>query len=141
MVAEPVDGVDLKDRSTAELIKKLSGQLGTLVHEEIELAKAEMKPKAKAAGLGAGLLGGAGVIGLLGAGALVAAAIAGISVALPVWLSALIVGAALVVFAGLLALAGRASVSAATPPVPEVAMETSKEDVEWLKARTRSARQ
>lgn len=140
-MAEPIDGVDLRERSSADLIKQLTGQLTTLVREEIELAKAEMKPKAKAAGLGAGLLGGAGVVALLGAGALVAAAIAGISVALPVWLSALIVGAVLMILGGAVALAGKASLGAAAPPVPEQAMETSKEDVEWLKTRTRSARQ
>ena len=140
-MAEPVEDVDLRSRSTGDLIKQLSGQLSTLVHEEIELAKAEMKPKAKAAGLGAGLLGIAGVVGLLGGGALVAAAVAGIATVLSVWLAALIVGAALVVGAGLIALVGGASVKTAAPPVPEQAMTTTKEDVEWLKARTRSARQ
>ena len=54
----------LRDRPTGHLLKELSEQTTTLVHQEIELAKAELGEKGKTAGLGAGLFGGAGVFGL-----------------------------------------------------------------------------
>jgi Putative Actinobacterial Holin-X, holin superfamily III len=42
--------------------------------------------------------------------------------------------------AGILALIGRARVREATPPVPEQAGESVKEDVEWAKTRARAGR-
>jgi len=131
----------VEGKSTADLLRDLSNELTTLVHEEVALAKTELSEKTKRMGAGAGLFGGAAVLGLLGAGALVAAAIAGIATALSVWLSALIVGGVLLVIAGVLSLTGRSEVSRATPPIPEEAIQSSKEDVEWLKTQARSARQ
>jgi hypothetical protein len=42
--------------------------------------------------------------------------------------------------AGVLALAGKKKVERAGPPVPEQAIESSKEDVEWTKRRAQRAR-
>jgi hypothetical protein len=42
--------------------------------------------------------------------------------------------------AGVLALQGKTKVQEATPPVPEQAVETTKEDVEWVKTRAKAAR-
>ena len=69
--------------SVGELVAHLSEQTSTLVRQELALAKAEMTQKGKAAGLGVGLFGGAGVFVLYGVGALVAAAIMGLAVAVP----------------------------------------------------------
>lgn len=135
-------GTDRPDeRTTGELLKDLSQQLTTLVHEEVELAKSEMGTKASQAAKGAGALSGAAVLAVLGLGALVAAAVAGLHEVLAVWLSALIIGAALLAVAGLAALVGKSKVSQGTPPVPTEAAESTKEDVEWLKTHARSARQ
>jgi hypothetical protein len=56
------------------------------------------------------------------------------------WLAALIVGVVYAAIGGVLALAGRKQVERATPPVPEQAVDSTKEDVEWVKARAKSAR-
>jgi len=130
----------IEGKSTADLLKDLSNELTTLIHQEVALAKTELAEKTKKVGAGAGMFGGAAVIGLFGGGALVAAAIAGISTALSVWLSALIVGGALLLVAGLLAITGRNEVAQGTPPIPQEAIESSKEDVEWLKTQAKSAR-
>jgi len=50
----------------AEVIKNIQADVTTIVKGEIELAKAELMPQAKAAGIGAGLFGGAAVVGLSG---------------------------------------------------------------------------
>ena len=139
MATEQHAGDDLRDRSTAELVKQLAGQTSTLVRQEIDLAKAEVTQKGKEAGKGAGLFAGAAVIGLLAAGALTAFLIMLLDGALANWLSALIVGVVFAAIAGALALAGRNRIQRATPPVPEQTVETVKEDVEWAKTQRGSA--
>jgi uncharacterized membrane protein YqjE len=131
---------ELRDRSIPDLLKQLSQQTTTLVRQELELAKAEMAQKGKRAGLGAGMFGGAGAAALLGLGALSAAAIAALDAALPLWLSALIVAVIWLVVAGVLAMTGKTKVQQATPPVPEQAQRSVKEDVEWAKTQAKSAR-
>ena len=49
------------DRSIGELIAALSKDFSTLMRQEVELAKAEVRESATRAGAGAGLLTGAGV--------------------------------------------------------------------------------
>jgi uncharacterized membrane protein YqjE len=140
MAAGPETDHDLRDRSTGELVKQLAGQTSTLVRQEMDLAKAELAQKGQQLGKGAGLIGGAAVIGLLGAGALTAFLIMLLDGALANWLAALIVAVVFLAIAGILALQGKKKVQAAAPPVPEQTVETVKEDVEWAKTRTGSAK-
>jgi tetrahydromethanopterin S-methyltransferase subunit C len=128
------------DASLAELIKQLSEQSSRLARQEVELAKAELAVKGKQAGLGAGMFGGAGVFGFYGLGALTAAAILALSLAVSGWLAALIIAVLYGAIAGVLALQGKNKVQKATPPVPERATESVKEDVEFAKARAQEAR-
>jgi Flp pilus assembly protein TadB len=129
------------DPPLAELVKQLSEQTSRLARQEVELAKAELGAKGKQAGIGAGMFGGAGAFGFYAFGALVAAAVLGLATAISAWLAALIVAGVLATIAGLLALQGRRRVQRATPPVPEQAAESVKEDVEFAKARAQAARQ
>ena len=127
--------------SVAELVKQLSEQTSRLARQEVELAKAELAVKGKRAGIGAGMFGGAGVFALYAVGALTAAAILGLATAVKGWLAALIVGVVLAAIAGLLTLQGKTKVRQATPPTPEQATESVKEDVQWAKNRAQAARQ
>lgn len=130
-------GEDLRDRPLAELVKQLADQTSTLVRQELDLAKAEMSQKGRQAGVGAGLLGGAGVAGLLTLGTLTACLVLVLATAMNAWLAALIVGVVWATVAGVLALAGRARLTRAVPPVPEQTVETVKEDVQWAKTQAR----
>jgi MFS family permease len=132
---------DLRERPTTELLKQLSDQTTSLVRQEIELAKLEFREKGKKAGIGAGMFGGAGVFGLYAVGALTATIILALATFLPGWVAALIVTVVYGAIAGVLALRGKSKVKAAAPPVPEQAVETTKEDVRWVKTRARSARE
>jgi uncharacterized membrane protein YqjE len=123
----------------AELVKELSSQTSSLVRQEVELAKAELKTKGREAGMGAGLFTVAGVLGLLGAGALTACLIALLSEGMDTWVAALIVAAVYLAGAGVSALMGRDRVREAAPLVPEQAIETTKEDIEWAKNPRTSA--
>ena len=129
------------EASLAELIKQLSEQSSRLARQEVELAKAELAYKGKQAGMGAGMFGGAGVFGFYGLGALIAAAILVLATAMTAWLAALIIAVVLAAIAGVLALQGKAKVQQATPPVPEEAAESVKEDVQWAKTKAQQARQ
>jgi len=131
---------DLHDRSTAELLKQLSDQTTTLVRREIDLAKAELAQKGKTAGIGAGLFGGAGLLGVGAFAALTTCLIAALDTAMPLWLAALIVAVVYAAIAAVLALTGKGKVKEAGPPVPEQAIESTKEDVEWAKTRAQSGR-
>jgi hypothetical protein len=133
-------GNQLEDRPVPELLRQLSDQTTTLVRQEIELAKAEMAEKGRTAAPGLGMFGGAGVAGLCAAGALTAFLVLVLSLFLPEWAAALIVGAVLASATYLLARQGKERVSHAGKPVPEQTIETVKEDVEWAKTRASSAR-
>ena len=128
------------ERPVGELLRELSQQTSTLVHQELELAKLELAQKGKRAGIGAGMFGGAGLVGLYAVGALTAAIVLVLATAMASWLAALIVAVAYGLLAGGLALAGRSQVQQATPPVPEQATESVKEDVQWAKAKAKQAR-
>ena len=136
----PDDAGDLRERPIGELLKQLSEETTRLVHQELELAKAELTQKGKQAGLGAGLFGAAGAIGLLAAAALTACFILALDAVMPAWLAALIVAVVYAAAAAVLALRGRERVKQAIPPVPEQTIETVKEDVQWAKTQTRSAK-
>jgi MFS family permease len=124
----------------AELVRQLSEQTSRLARQEVELAKAELAVKGKRAGQGAGMFGGAGLLGLYALGALTAAIVLALATAVAGWLAALIVAVVYGAIAGVLALTGRRKVAAATPPVPEQATESVKEDVRWAKTRAQEAR-
>ena len=131
---------ELRDRPVGELLKQLSQETTTLVRQELDLAKAEMAEKGKQAGMGAGMLGGAGLAGLLALIALTLCLIFALDTAMRGWLAALVVAGLWALIAGVLALTGKNKVQEATPPVPEQTIETAKEDVEWAKSQKSSGR-
>jgi len=131
---------ELRERPLGEVAKDLTSDLSLLVRQEIELARAEMAQKGRIAAPGLGMLGGAGVVGLCAAGALTAFLVLVLATFLPDWVAAVIVGAALAVVAYVLAHQGKERVAEAGKPIPEQAIETTKEDVEWAKTRASSAR-
>lgn len=123
------------DHSVGDLVKQATEQLSDLVRQEMRLAQAEMTQKGKRFGIGGGLFGGAGAVAYVAFMAFAGAAIAGISVALPVWASALIVGGVLLLLAAVLAAAGRKQVRQAAPPAPQQAINSVKADVQEIKER------
>jgi len=133
------NGAPGEDRSMGELLKALSDQTTTLVRQEIELAKAEMAAKGKQVGIGAGAFGGAAIVGLFAFGALTACFIAALATVMATWLAALVVAVLYAAVAGVLALIGRRRTQAGTPPIPERAITSAKEDLEWAKTRAKSA--
>jgi len=126
---------DLNELPVSDLVQRMSQQTADLVRKELELAQVEMKEKGKRAGIGAGLFGGAGLISAYAVGALIAAAILGLATAVDAWLAALIVSVVLFAIAGVAALVGKKQVDQATPPQPEQAIASTRQDVDEVKGR------
>ena len=129
------DSVDVSQLGVGEILRGVTADLGKLVSQEIELAKLELKAEASKAGKIAGAFGGAGAAGYF--------AVLFLSLALMFLLATAFdsfTWAALVVFVIWAAIGGflftRARALAKTlNPVPEVTVQTLKEDQEWLKTR------
>jgi hypothetical protein len=128
------------DKSLADLTRQLSNETAALASKEVELAKAELALKGKRLGLGAGMFGGAGLVGAYAVGALTTCLILALATAIDGWLAALIVAAGYGAIAAVLALTAKRKVEQGTPPVPEQAIESTKEDLQSTKAHVKAAR-
>ncbi|MFL5980551.1 MAG: phage holin family protein [Gaiellaceae bacterium] len=131
---------ELRDRPIGELLRQLANETTTLVRQELDLAKAEMREKAGKAGPGFGMWGAAGITALLAGGALTAFLILALDGVMPNWLAALLVGLVYAAIAGALYVSGKHRVEDAGSPVPQKTIETVKEDVQWAKHPTTSAK-
>jgi len=121
-------------RSLGEIVSDVAQDLSTLMKQELELAKTEMKEEAKTAGKGAGLLGGAGVAGHIFLIFLSLTAAFALDLALPLWAAALIVTVVWAIIAAVLAASGRSALKKAHPELPKT-QQTLKEDAEWARAQ------
>jgi Flp pilus assembly protein TadB len=120
------------DASLGELMSQLSSQTSRLFRDEMRLAQKEFQESAKHAGIGAGLLSVAGLLAVFGFAAIVTAGIAALSLAVPVWASALIVAAVLLLAAGVAGLVSKGQVQQASP-APEQTVANVKKDIDEVK--------
>jgi uncharacterized membrane protein YqjE len=120
------------NRSLGELFSELASQTGTLVRQEVQLAKTEMADKAKSLGRDAAFMGAGGVLAHVGLLALTAALVIGLGNVMPLWLSALVVG--LVAVGGGYALfqTGLSAIKR-VDLTPHETIETLKEDQAWAR--------
>ena len=126
----------IEEVSVGQLIGDISRDLSTLMRQEMELAKVEIKTEVQKGAKGAGMLGGAGFLGLF--------ALIFLSIALAYAISwfgiglgwgFFIVGMLYLVVAAVLALLGKKQLSKVGPPEKTIA--TVKDDVAWAKHPTR----
>jgi len=129
MTVEPKSGADA---SIGELMSQLSAQTSRLVRDEMRLAQKELQESAKHAGIGAGLFSAAGLVAVFGLGSVIAAAIAALSLALPVWAAALIVAVVLFAVAGVAGLVSKKQLDQASP-TPEMTVANVRQDIHELK--------
>ncbi|MGI5339187.1 phage holin family protein [Streptomyces sp. CA-181903] len=96
---------DGAERSLGQLVATATAELSALVHDEIALAKAELREDAKRVGVGGGAIAAAGTLALFSLPVLSFAAAYGIhNLGLGLAWSFLITGGAFLVLAGLLGL-------------------------------------
>lgn len=128
-----------RQESVSELIKDLSRDISDLVRQEIELARAEMMEKGKKAGIGAGMFGGAALMGAAAVGGSMATIIIVLDLWMPLWLAALITTVVYAAVAAVLAMRGRDELRQTGTPIPEKTKESVKEDIQWAKTRAQSS--
>lgn len=127
-----------EEQTLGALVHDLSEQTSALVRSEVELAKAELAAKGKAAGIGAGLFGAAGLLAFFAGAVLITTAILALALVLPAWAAALVVAVVLLAAAGVAAVLGKGKVGEATPPAPERAVEGVRQDVGTIKGSHRA---
>jgi len=121
-------------RSLGQIVSDVTQDITTLIRQEMDLAKTEIKQEMSKAGKGAGLLGGAGVAGYFVLLFLSLTAMFGLAEAMDLWLAALIVTVVWGVVAAVLAVVGKKAIQESNPQLPET-QQTLKEDVQWAKAQ------
>ena len=114
--------------------KSVTQRTQSLVRLNLELAQLEAKKKAMALGVAGGLALLAGVLVVYGIGFAFASAAAGISEALPVWLSLLIVAGLIFLLAAIAGLLAVRSARKASPPKPAQAIEEAERTIETLRS-------
>ena len=120
--------------------KSFTADLRELIRLEIALAKSELASKGKHVALGIGLLIASALGGLMLIAILVTATILAVALALPGWAAALVVAGLVLLLTSACLLIGIRSLRSVASPLPKQAIETSKENFEWLKTRLKSAR-
>jgi len=125
---------DVSQRSVGSLISEVTTDLSTLMRQELDLAKAEMKEEAAKTGKAAGMLGGAGFAGYLVPLFLSLALWAALANGMDEGWAALIVAAIWAVVGAVLYVTGRKKLREVQPK-PERTVDTLKEVPDALKGR------
>jgi uncharacterized membrane protein len=131
------EGPEPSDRSIKEIIDALRPQLQELVDKQVELARTELTPVARQAGIATGLLVVGAVFMLV---FLIFISLTGVYVLnlfLSLWLSALIVSGVLLLIGGILAGSG-ANILRRLDPVPHRTISTLQQNINWVKGQFRS---
>lgn len=124
----------MAEPTVSELLRDLGDSSRELIKKEIRLAKAEVMESVTVARTGAVWLAVALVPALMALVSLPIALIFALNKMLQPWAAALIASGILLVLAGILALIGVKKLKK-THPVPERALASVREDVEWVKHR------
>lgn len=128
----------MADQAVGDIIKNITDEVKVLVRDEMELARQELMPAARNAGIGGGLFGAAGYFGICALSLLYFAAAFGLVAAgLPAWLAFLIVGVALFVIAGICGLIGYVLVKRVK--APDRAIAQANQTVEGVKTAAQQA--
>jgi uncharacterized membrane protein YqjE len=123
-----------EDQSVGDLLGRVTSDLSTLMRQEVELAKVELKEEAVKTGKASGMLAGAGLVGYLVLVFLALALMFALDAVMPTGWAALITAVVLGAIAAVLFVVGRKQLKQVNPK-PEQTVETIKEDVQWAKNR------
>jgi uncharacterized membrane protein YqjE len=125
-----------EDRSLSVVLQDIVRNLQDILRSEVRLAKTELREEAVKAKSSALLTSAGAVTALFALLFLLFTIVYALSLVMPSWAAALIVGSVLAVFAALLLMAGVRRFKQ-IHPVPERTVGTLKENVEWAKQQTK----
>lgn len=122
-----------EDRPISELFTDLVQDTGTLVRQEVQLAKAELTQSAAQAGKGVGFIAAGGLVAYAGLLAIIAAVILWLwRNGMADWTAALVVGVVVVLIGVILLMRGRTMLQAGSL-APQRTMESLKADTAMVK--------
>lgn len=139
---EPMTELKEDAKTVGRRAGDLVGEIGTLVRQEVALARTEMAEKVREAKGGAAKIGAGGALLHAAAFTLAAMCVLGLTLLLVNWMSALaaatlstlVVGLVLGI-AGYSLLRGGGRELSATNFVPQQTLDSIKQDVQWAKGR------
>jgi hypothetical protein len=126
---------DVGEVPVSTLVASVAQDLSTLMRQELELAKVELKQEAAQAGKAGAALGGAGLAGWIAVVFVSLAAMFALGAVMPLGWAALIVGALWAIAGAVLFSTGKKKL-AEVSPVPEKTIQTVKEDAQWIQNRS-----
>jgi len=125
------------ERSLGDLFGDLARDMGTLVSQEVSLARTELTEKAAQVGKDVAMLAVGGLVAYAGLLAIIASVIVLIADrGVPLWVSALIVGAVVALIGYLLVQRGISALKR-QDLTPRQTLESLKEDTQWAKEQVR----
>ncbi len=131
------EGPPASDRSIKEILDTVRPQLQELVNKQMELARAELVPVGKKAGLAVGLLATGAIFMLL---FLVFFLLTGMYImwyaGFPLWVAAGIITVILLLIGGLLAGIGAGRLRTLNPR-PERTLAALRQNIDWLRGQLR----
>jgi len=123
----------IKDnQSLGDLFSSLAAETGTLIRQEVSLAQVELTQKAVIVGKNVGFLLVGGAVGYAALLVLLSAVVIILSNFIPLWASALLVGAVVGIISFFLVSSALAELKKADL-APHETVESIKEDAQWLK--------
>ena len=131
------EGPEPSDRSVKQIMDALRPQLQELVNKQVELARTELVPVGRQAGVASGLLTVGAVFLLVFLIFISLTGVYALNLFLPLWASALIVSGVLLLIGGILAGTG-ANILRRLDPVPHRTISTFQQNVNWLKGQFKS---
>lgn len=134
-MAEETSGQERPDESVGELFSRLTQEISDLVNTHLQLARVEIISDLRHAGVGVGLMGGAGVATYVAAFLASVAAALGLGELMPMWAGFLIVAAVWAGVALVLALLGRRRIGDAPASAADM-LEELERDSAWIRRRS-----
>ncbi|HEX5871651.1 MAG TPA: phage holin family protein [Longimicrobium sp.] len=128
------------DPALGDLFRQLAQDSATLVRQEMNLAKAELKSNVKSVARDAAMVAIGGILALVGVVVLIVFLVVAVGDALDnYWLGALVVGVLFLLVGGLLAMSSLKKLKH-EEVAPTRTLETLREDKQWLQSEIKQAR-
>jgi uncharacterized membrane protein YqjE len=128
--------VPASERSTAEIVKDIAGNLQDIMRSEIELARSEMTQKALEGGKAAAVAVAGGTLALYALAFLLVCIFDAIALAIPYWAAALAIAVPLMLISALMLAAGIRRLRQINPK-PAQTIRSIRENVTWFRKQPR----